>query len=355
MLTVIIGAGASYDSESSRTPVSTSSYNESARPPLAQELFDERFGAYVARFPACGPVVRRLRQAIEDGQQVESVLSSFQAEGASYPQRNNQLMAIRYYLQAVISDTCESWYRQNDTITNYSALVDRLNEWSVRNRLQVGYVTFNYDILLELALRSIGRRFVTMDDYIGLGMGPMCRVIKPHGSCDWMRIATRPLEPGRGWTSGEIRYADAGTVIDMTEKILETNEIWPAAKARTFREGEVGVPAIAIPTDAKHEFVCPQSHIDALREMLRVTETVLIIGWRASEPHFLTELREHIRPGVTCFVANGSDADGGLAMNALQTAGVNQFTFRPLGGPGFSDLIESDALQTVLDSANRPI
>ena len=60
------------------------------------------------------------------------------------------------------------------------------------------HISFNYDTLLELGLRSIGRSFSKMDDYVWddnrwsrdpnrevvPGTAPVSKVIKPHGSVD---------------------------------------------------------------------------------------------------------------------------------------------------------------------------
>ncbi len=61
MLMVVFGAGASYDSFPSGLPNSTDW--EDRRPPLANELFDNRpaFGPVVSRFPRCQPIISRLR------------------------------------------------------------------------------------------------------------------------------------------------------------------------------------------------------------------------------------------------------------------------------------------------------
>src|SRR5439155_25553140 len=69
MLLIIVGAGATYDSDWRRAPGSNLAHWSGAaklvrRPPLAAHLFDEdRFGAYAARYRPSQNLMHRLRQA----------------------------------------------------------------------------------------------------------------------------------------------------------------------------------------------------------------------------------------------------------------------------------------------------
>src|SRR5207248_10578199 len=60
MLTVIFGAGASYDSNPDSPP--TSGQIRPDRPPLSDELFADRFGYAVDRYRACRPLIHDLRR-----------------------------------------------------------------------------------------------------------------------------------------------------------------------------------------------------------------------------------------------------------------------------------------------------
>jgi hypothetical protein len=116
MLLVIFGAGASYDSVDPAvtnplllrpgTPdLSRSDY----RPPLAKDLFAdwENYAKIIDRFPACRPIVQRLRQAaLGPDFNIERELEAVQTEAEQYPRRWKQLAAIRYYLQYLLWE-CE--------------------------------------------------------------------------------------------------------------------------------------------------------------------------------------------------------------------------------------------------------
>jgi len=89
MLLVIFGAGASYDSVLQLPPRSS---NEDSRPPLANQLFDDRglFVQVMNEYVACKPLVNLLRGNI----QVERQLARFEEEDAkTFPPRRSQLAA----------------------------------------------------------------------------------------------------------------------------------------------------------------------------------------------------------------------------------------------------------------------
>ncbi len=101
MLMVILGAGASYDSAPS-FPVHFK--NTRARPPLADQLFDDErtiFRSIITKYPQCHPIVPNLRT--RHGKSLEDVLQNFQAEADSYPARVSQLLAVRYYIREAVA------------------------------------------------------------------------------------------------------------------------------------------------------------------------------------------------------------------------------------------------------------
>jgi hypothetical protein len=87
---VIFGAGASYDSLARYPPESGAAMEW--RPPLANQLFDERFGRYIQQFRQMHAVVPDLENHT-GSVSVETVLERFQSEAATYPRRLNQLTA----------------------------------------------------------------------------------------------------------------------------------------------------------------------------------------------------------------------------------------------------------------------
>ncbi len=113
MLLTIFGAGASYDSvDLDFVPGLRREVDLGVRfrPPLANQLFDERpeFVAAMNRYPEMSTLVPRLRRASEaaSGKTVEAVLRDIQDEVTGYPQRKSHLMALIHSLtgRSIISD-----------------------------------------------------------------------------------------------------------------------------------------------------------------------------------------------------------------------------------------------------------
>src|ERR1019366_2184605 len=105
MLTVIFGAGASYDSD----PFKPTPYEYDDRPPLAKELFDQRFAKIAARYRRIAPITNDIRRRVADGENIETVLASLEAAASSYPPIPSQLMSIRFYLRDLIDETTTKW------------------------------------------------------------------------------------------------------------------------------------------------------------------------------------------------------------------------------------------------------
>src|SRR5262245_26550907 len=100
MLLLIFGAGASYDSMPEK-PANLALLKE--RMPLANELFDARFGDTLARWPQIKSLVPYLQQRSQE-RSVESVLEELVQQAKGYPPMYGKLNAMRYYLQDLITN-----------------------------------------------------------------------------------------------------------------------------------------------------------------------------------------------------------------------------------------------------------
>src|SRR5438034_3891921 len=190
MLLVILGAGASYDSAPSRDPRQREYSTMDLRPPLANELFSDRkyFGDVMNKYPRCLDIVPRLRH-IPPESSVELELQKLQAEVIDYPERHQQLAAIRYYLQEILWACAEGWLRETQNVSNYITLVDDIKRWKKPGE-KVCFVTFNYDTLLDKALAHHGYPFTELSAYIARDL----MLVKLHGSVNWARIVSTPLD-----------------------------------------------------------------------------------------------------------------------------------------------------------------
>jgi len=315
MLTVIFGAGASYDSDPSNQPARTKDLN---RPPLANELFDDRpqFRAELAKLPQCAPLVPRLRH-LGAGVAIEQVLEQLhdEAEAQVNPDRERvtQLAAVRFYLQAVIDRCSTAWERGTNGVTNYATLLDDIRHFG--NRAPT-LVTFNYDLLLEGALRRLTG---WAPEHIGqyIEGGPVT-LLKVHGSVDWGRVVlscqATALDDPEQIAAALIQHA---ATLEITEqyRVVRT-------QAPIVRDGEqILFPAVAVPVQTKTPFACPAEHIQVLLEKLAQTTHLLIIGWRGLDRTLGSLLRRHLPLQPKVQVVCGP-ADGEAVQTALRQGGV---------------------------------
>ena len=91
---VIFGAGASYDSADTFRPGTNIALDRGPRPPLADELFQQRdfFDQWVRRYPECTPVVTRLRAHVESS--LEAEMERYRLEAEDEPERAVELNAV---------------------------------------------------------------------------------------------------------------------------------------------------------------------------------------------------------------------------------------------------------------------
>jgi hypothetical protein len=326
VLLVILGAGASCDSGG------PAGHTES-RPPLASELFEQRgaFDQAVTHFPACRAILARLRSAgAEGGGAVEAALRELQAQEDEYPERKLHIAAVRFYLQEIIEWCSASWLKVTAGITNYVSLVDILAAWRHRAAERVVFVTFNYDRLLEQALTDVvSFDFQSLEDYV---KRDDFTLIKPHGSVNWGRVAPWKGDFVRGPGARDMVLAHIQTLEVTNEYRLMTSidDVWdlvvapgPAVNAAAAAR----LPAIAIPVDRKNEFECPTDHLETLNELLPEVRKVVIIGWRATEEHFLRILQDKFgsEPRKILVVAESEDSAASTTQNLVK-AGINKLT-----------------------------
>jgi hypothetical protein len=79
--------------------------------------------------------------------------------------------------------------------------------------------------------------------------------------------------------------------------------------------------------------------LEELKALLPHTTRLLVIGWRATEEHFLDLLRTHLKPGIRLHVvAKGKDAeDAGVRISRALTNSPP--SYKGLSEEGFSDFI----------------
>lgn len=291
-LVVIFGAGASYDSN---PDIPVSGFDED-RPPLANNLFDmdrPANRAAAAAFPRAAPALMAARAAVKAGETIETTLARLQSEAEDDPRARSQLMALRFYLQRVLTQIPEAWDVKADRQTSYVSMLDQLARWQRATGHRLCLITFNYDLLLERACTIVyGHAFSALDSYL---WGPGFRLYKPHGSVDWAQPAAW-AGPAYGDQDAARRAVCDRPDLTLYDEIDKRNPSQEVVGVDDHRRLVAWIPALAIPVERKPAVVLPPAHLTALREDLGRARAVLCAGWRAREDHFLQILQASL-PG----------------------------------------------------------
>jgi hypothetical protein len=256
----------------------------------------------VRQYPKLPHVLPYLRE-LSGGKSVEEVLEHLQDGAKSYPERLREFASIQYYLRDLLFEVTNKWGAETDWVTDYAALIGELLRLN-KSAAPIVLVTFNYDLLLDHALESFG--YHPQSPESPLEAHPILKLLKPHGSVDWVRVAKRA--PERKIMSKEL--IENVDTLDFTGEIVRLNtpaqaDAGGGPYVRTF------FPAIAIPVQNKtnETFACPLPHLKGLVGLPPSVTKVLIIGWQAKEAHFLKLIREQFAMSkLTHVMVVGSDS-----------------------------------------------
>ena len=342
---VIFGAGASYDSSYTFLPGTPGSDME-ARPPLADELFQQCtfFDQAVLRYPDCTPVVTRLRAHVSAT--LETEMERYRLQAEHEPQRAVELNAVRYYLRWVLWSCSGQWLARTTGVTNYVSLLGEIRVWKNAHATEeVRFVTFNYDTLLEHACQqSLQMDMRSVSSYVLQGVG--YKVFKPHGSVNWVRTLSDNTRVEAGPNAER-------SIIALGPRVpLAPGFHLMADPSQPQLEGRYVFPALALPVNTKVDFECPPEHIAQLQSDIPLVTKLLVVGWRATEPHFLELWKQQARsrsvPGkmAKITIVAGRALYGEQVQEQLTAAGVRG-TFNLYDG-GFSQFVTGPELARFL-------
>jgi hypothetical protein len=248
-------------------------------------------------------------------------------------------------LQFIISQCGAAWRGVAKGVMNYKTLLDKI-ERANRNNDPVCLVTFNYDTLLEDALSDFDLPIKDFADYTQTHA--FYRVFKVHGSVNWARILDNKMQSQNPSDTRSVarEWIRRAAELKVTEEYVLCSG-FPTAVVG----GRPAFPAIAIPVEKEKTFECPANLIEELKTLLPHVTKVLVIGWRASEDHFLDLLKARLRPGVNLHVVAKGIKDAGDSMARICRALTNN---RPAdvsnSDEGFTDFIVSGAVDIFLQT-----
>lgn len=339
MLMVIFGAGASHGSAPGQ--LGDQQHNERFRPPVTAELFDPRYGEYADKYAASRPAISRLRRTLAEAprRNIETEIGRLGEETAGNFEQARHMLGLRFYLNDLIESRTLEWRKRLHGFNYYVDLLQRLGIWRYETGEEVALVTFNYDELLDFALGDQigGRLFLRFAEYVERDDW---RLYKLHGSTSWCRVLQSKI-------GTLLDHPSVTDVIARGESLdFESGELrprpWKSGLTPSEEPSEtLAAPGIAIPTDRKQTFSCPDEHVERFAEDAAKTTRVLVIGWRGSEPHALEILREQMPSVRQLAVADVTVENSANVINTLQSAGVETNFRAPLEG-GFAGLLRTD-------------
>lgn len=324
MLTVILGAGASAGScpPEYRVGGAENEGYHSIRPPLARELIEERriFRSARDAYRQSGSLIAELRARLTPatGLGLEEELDRIEQESSGDPGILRQLIAFRFYLRQAIWNCEVEWNVAVGPPNNYAHLCQVLARWHRETDRPVTLLNFNYDMLADGAIQA--RLGLPLDSFESYVSHETYKYVKPHGSLKWGRW----YEPGFDPSESDV----VSRIIESFDPTRLRSEFVPnvAGPGDVVRaDSRCVLPALAIPTTGKAGFECPTEHVTVLAECLAATRVALIIGWRATESHFLNEWKDTgslERVVIACRSRESSDA----VKEKLRAAGLHRGT-----------------------------
>ena len=139
-------------------------------------------------------------------------------------------------------------------------------------------MTFNYDLMLENAMFTLGREINYVEDYIN---SANYKVFKIHGSVNWGRLIVRsPFEISNLSDEDVIKMVIKYAALIRTDGVSDEYVI---RSEKSQRHDKLPLfPALALPIRGKAEFVLPAGHLSRLKECIQKVSKLLVIGWRAT-------------------------------------------------------------------------
>lgn len=335
MLLVVFGAGASHDCLPEDVP-----YGD-WQPPLTKDVFDlgnARYATIAGRYVGSVGVMDQVSKGL-----IANRKSTLERELARMVKRSKTddeleigLLAVQFYLSQLFRDCSTGMLEAKGRLTNYARFVRRMEEWRADHQEQSTYVTFNYDTLLDAALRERGS-LEEWGDYVR----PHRAYFKVHGSVDWaqrVEVTGNPI----GHNPQAVIWA-APRLNRVTQ--LDAWRIRPDPMVVDMDDALWG-PAIALPVEDKDELVLPPEHLDILKERLRQVTRVLTFGWKARESEFM-KLLKMVPTGVPLHVLTASTTGVDEAAENLRKAGLDGPTTKT--AMGFGEFVNGGSLAGLLD------
>src|SRR6266704_1740879 len=119
--------------------------------------------------------------------------------------------------------------RSEHGVTNYVTALDQIDDWARRSGDAAYLITFNYDLMLDDALRSVGIRINSMDDYVA---NKTYKLIKIHGSVGWGREIETEIKNVDSRNHWELvnEYIERAEELQLSNRFRRLDGSWPIAR-----------------------------------------------------------------------------------------------------------------------------
>ncbi len=324
---IILGAGAStgyvspdYDMRDQRW-----------KPPLSNNIFNIKYSSFFDRYPEMKNLASEAMRSVPHRESFEQYLTRIKEKRASSDKdKQTQLMILGYYLQELFFTISQEYGNQH--INSYRSLIEIVKEYGGEALI----IDFNYDLLFEQNISEIDDR---IDSYVS---GPI-KVVKLHGSCDWV-YSVRKM------------FSDETSSYSFIKEDpwFFTHPLNQKPKLLEFRRPNIGslynlnndrlnyylFPAIAVPLIEKNSFICPELHVEALKSALKSTDKILSIGWRGTEKNFIDLLSTELKQNVNFTIVSSGRPSAEKTMANLSH--ISKLNFTLSSQEGFVNFIKSE-------------
>jgi len=211
----------------------------------------------------------------------------------------SKIINTQYYLQHLLHRV--SLHSKEIRKNNYIGFVQHLNDFLIsKNNEKAIITTFNYDTILENALKhGLNYTFLNEDNYIDYKNRNLL-LFKPHGSWNWVKDINEGVFQELDQTANY--YFDNNPnfhkfLYDKQGYLSTLNKYTSNDRIRIIDliEGSKPyLPQLLIPFSDKDEFIMPNSHLFCLKYMLKDIKLIIAVGWKGSEKYFKTLLSKNI-------------------------------------------------------------
>lgn len=338
-ITVILGAGASYDLVPGNQSGQVVNDND-FRPPLTPSLFkmSRNLEKYLTYYPKAYTAIGTLRNLLHKGDKsLETLLKDLKESNEVI--KIQEFRQIPFYLQHLFLMISQNYCFHP---VNYTTLISETLRKSVD---AIAYVTLNYDLFIEKALESIvGFDFSNIESYVPHDQKWM--FIKLHGSANWGRKLKKIYNPGEKLEAILDNIGQMNPDNDLSDRI----EVIPNLPAFSLSGLKAYFPSITVPVDNKYEFNCQKEHLIKLESLLRISKKILIIGISGKDQDLLDLLSKNLTNIKLVTIVGGGKAN---EIKERLKAGVPQFNSGTVAwkiyNEGFSEFIKSGGIDAFLD------